>query len=83
MALQRPNGKKRPGHSLRNWRGTIPTLACIFRVVRLPEVGTRADIYLTEAVVYNRIKDAQSATGQWFAELLKENPWYKDVVPDV
>lgn len=34
-------------------------------------------------VVYNREKDKQSATGQWFAELLKKEPWYKDVVPDV
>lgn len=34
-------------------------------------------------IVYNREKDKQSATGQWFAELLKKEPWYKDVVPDV
>lgn len=34
-------------------------------------------------VVYNREKDKQSATGQWFAELLKKEPWYKDVVPNV
>lgn len=36
-----------------------------------------------DAVVYNRKKDAESAIGQWFAQLMKPNPWYKDVVPDV
>jgi hypothetical protein len=33
--------------------------------------------------VYNRRKDRDSATGQWMAELMKENPWYKDVLPNV
>jgi D-amino-acid oxidase len=48
-----------------------------------PRRDTGADINLPETVVYNRKKDAQSVTGQLWAELLKENPWYKDVVPDV
>ncbi|KAJ9259933.1 hypothetical protein DTO207G8_630 [Paecilomyces variotii] len=43
-----------------------------------PEAG----IHFQPTVVYNREKDKQSATGQWFAELLKKEPWYKDVVPD-
>lgn len=37
----------------------------------------------SDSVVYNREKDKQSATGQWFAELSKKDPWYKDVVPNV
>lgn len=32
--------------------------------------------------MYNRTKDAESATGAWFAELLRLDPWYKDVVPN-
>lgn len=34
-------------------------------------------------LIYNRKKDQESATGQWFSELVQPNPWYKDVVPDV
>lgn len=34
-------------------------------------------------IIYNRKKDQESATGQWFSELVQPNPWYKDVVPDV
>jgi D-amino-acid oxidase len=36
-----------------------------------------------ENVVYNREKDAQSATAQWFSGLLSSQPWFSDVVPDV
>ncbi len=36
----------------------------------------------TDAVIYNRKKDVGSATGEWFKELLKPDPWYKDLVPD-
>ncbi|KAL8796163.1 MAG: hypothetical protein Q9195_001496 [Heterodermia aff. obscurata] len=32
--------------------------------------------------VYNRSKDAKAATGDWLGELVKPDPWYKDVVPD-
>ena len=32
--------------------------------------------------MYNRTKDAESATGAWFAELLRLDPWYKDVLPN-
>lgn len=35
-----------------------------------------------EAVVYNREKDQKSTTGEWFAELVKVDPWFRDVVPD-
>jgi hypothetical protein len=38
---------------------------------------------MTENVVYNREKDAQSATAQWFSGLLSSKPWFSDVVPDV
>jgi hypothetical protein len=37
----------------------------------------------TETTVYNRKKDQESTTGKWFAELIKPNPWYNKVVPDV
>lgn len=44
----------------------------------LPEAG----VHFQDTVVYNRKKDTGSATGTWFAELLKTDPWYKDVVPN-
>ncbi|KAL2006233.1 hypothetical protein VTN00DRAFT_9887 [Thermoascus crustaceus] len=43
-----------------------------------PEAG----IHFQKTAVYNRKIDRLSATGQWFAELLRKDPWYKDVVPD-
>lgn len=39
-------------------------------------------MHFQDTVVYNREKDIGSATGTWFAELLKTNPWYQDVVPN-
>jgi hypothetical protein len=34
-------------------------------------------------LVFSREKDVNSATGQWFAELVQKDPWYKDVVDNV
>ena len=36
-----------------------------------------------ENAVYNREKDAKSITAEWFAELLKSDPWFKSTVPNV
>lgn len=36
-----------------------------------------------DSIIYNRKKDQQTPTGKWFSALVSENPWYKDVVPDV
>lgn len=36
-----------------------------------------------DSVIYRRAKDIGTATGNWFAELLKEDAWFKDVVPNV
>ncbi|KAL2221883.1 D-amino-acid oxidase [Thermoascus aurantiacus ATCC 26904] len=57
-------------------RDTWPVLEELAK--NYPEAG----IHFQKTVVYNREKDRLSATGQWFAELLKKDPWYKDVVPD-
>lgn len=35
-----------------------------------------------DTLVYNRKKDADNTTGQWFNELLSTDPWFKTVVPD-
>ncbi|PBP28144.1 FAD dependent oxidoreductase [Diplocarpon rosae] len=37
---------------------------------------------LAHAIVYNRNKDAQSTTGQWFNELLSTTPWFAAIVPN-
>ncbi|KAK5133706.1 hypothetical protein LTR08_007460 [Meristemomyces frigidus] len=52
-------------------RNTWPELARLAE--ELPEADT---------VVYRRAKDAGTATGDWFAELHKDNAWFKDVVPN-
>jgi D-amino-acid oxidase len=71
-----PVGK--PGSNLREFeRKTWPELERICRDV--PEAG----IHFQETVTYARKKDATSAVGQWFAELVKEDAWFKDVVPNV
>lgn len=36
-----------------------------------------------DVVIYNREKDKQSSTADWFNELLSREPWFKDVVSDV
>ncbi|TKA60996.1 hypothetical protein B0A49_09405, partial [Cryomyces minteri] len=35
-----------------------------------------------DTVVYRRAKDVGTATGDWFAELLREDAWFADVVPN-
>ena len=53
---------------------------------KVPELaGQRGKPYslIADNVVYNREKDAQSATAQWFSGLLSSEPWFSDVVPDV
>ena len=32
---------------------------------------------------YTRLKDVKGITGDWFAELLKREPWFKDTLPNV
>ncbi|KAJ9662413.1 D-amino acid oxidase [Coniosporium apollinis] len=49
---------------------------------RLAKDVIEAGVHFQDTVVYNRKKDVGSATGNWFAELLKTDPWYKDVVPN-
>lgn len=38
---------------------------------------------IVETMIYRRKKDIGSATGEWFAELLKEDAWFQEVVPNV
>ena len=57
-------------------RDTWPELARLAKDV--PDAG----IHFQDTVVYNRAKDVNTATGEWFAELLKTDAWFKDVVPN-
>ncbi|KAK3628328.1 D-amino acid oxidase [Elasticomyces elasticus] len=57
-------------------RATWPELARIAK--DLPEAG----VHFQETVIYRRAKDVGTATGDWFAELIKEDAWFKDVVPN-
>lgn len=43
------------------------------------------DLGLTsiECRILNRDKDAGTATSDWFAELMSDDPWWKDIVPNV
>ncbi|KAK4574708.1 D-amino acid oxidase [Recurvomyces mirabilis] len=57
-------------------RNTWPELARLAQ--DLPESG----IHFQDSVIYRRNKDTGTAVGDWFAELLKEDAWFKDVVPN-
>jgi D-amino-acid oxidase len=71
-----PVGK--PGSSLQSFEKA--TWAELDRICReIPEAG----IHYQDTVIYGRTKDAASATGQWFKELVREDAWFKDVVPNV
>jgi len=49
---------------------------------RLAKEVPEAGIHFQDAVIYNRNKDAEATTGQWFNELLSNDPWFKSVVPN-
>ena len=71
-----PVGK--PGTNLQKFeKETWPELDRICRE------HVEAGIHYQDTVIYGREKDANSATGQWFQELVKEDAWFKNVVPDV
>ena len=40
-----------------------------------------AGVHFQECQIHVRKKDAGSKTAEWFSELLKEDPWFGDVVP--
>lgn len=58
-------------------RNTWPELARL--AGKLPEAG----VHFQDTVIYRREKDKGSATADWFAELIKEDAWFRDVVPNV
>ena len=58
-------------------RNTWPELERIAR--DLPEAG----VHFQDTVIYRRAKDAGTDVANWFAELIKEDAWFKDVVPNV
>lgn len=67
-----------PGSSLQRFEKA--TWGELDRICReIPEAG----IHYQETVVYGRSKDAGTATGDWFKELVREDAWFKDVVPNV
>jgi D-amino-acid oxidase len=71
-----PVGK--PGTTLQRFEKA--TWAELDRICReVPEAG----IHYQEARVYNRKKDANTATGEWLHELVKEDAWFKDAAPNV
>lgn len=71
-----PVGKK--GSKLRAFeRATWPELDRICQ--ELPEAG----VHYQDCKVYGRKKDEGTAVGIWFQELMKEDPWFKDLMPEV
>lgn len=57
-------------------RNTWPELERLAR--DMPESG----IHFQDTYVYRRAKDANSPVADWFRELLREDAWFKDVVPN-
>lgn len=37
----------------------------------------------TDTVTYRRAKDQGTPTGEWMADLVSENPWFKELLPNV
>jgi D-amino-acid oxidase len=71
-----PVGK--PGSQLQKFEeATWPELDRICRHV--PEAG----IHYQKSVTLGRTKDAGSAIGEWFSELVKEDAWFAKTMPDV
>jgi hypothetical protein len=71
-----PVGK--PGSQLQKYEeATWPELNRICKHV--PEAG----IHYQNAVTLGRTKDAGSAVGEWFSELVKEDAWFSKTMPDV
>lgn len=58
-------------------RDTWPELARLAQ--DLPEAG----VHFQETVIYRRAKDADSPVGDWFRELIREDAWFREVVPNV
>ncbi|KAH8728664.1 FAD dependent oxidoreductase [Phaeosphaeriaceae sp. PMI808] len=70
-----PVGK--PGSSLQKFeKATWPELARLCR--ENPEAG----IHFQDSRIYSRKKDAGTATGEWLAELCKEDAWFKEAAPN-
>ncbi|CEJ53846.1 hypothetical protein PMG11_00186 [Penicillium brasilianum] len=68
-----PFGKKGSDHA--EWeRATWPALRDLAE--HQPESG----IHFQDITIHNRLKDQNTATGQWSAELTSANPWFKDFV---
>lgn len=42
-----------------------------------------ADAFCSDCLIYRREKDIGTASGEWFKELLRDDAWFKDVVPNV
>ncbi|SLM39478.1 d-amino-acid oxidase [Lasallia pustulata] len=57
-------------------RNTWPVLEDLAK--NHPEAG----IHFQHTELYVRNKDATTATAKWFNDLLKPEPWFKDMVPD-
>lgn len=45
----------------------------------------KSDLGRSDTVLYKREKDSRpsGAVGEWMRYLVENDPWYKDVVPDV
>lgn len=71
-----PVGKE--GSKLRAFeKASWPELDRLCREV--PEAG----VHYQDCMLYGRKKDEGTAVGTWFQELMKEDPWFKDLMPEV
>lgn len=54
-----------------------------FKVKRLLNINAYHHLCKAETVLVNREKDKGTSVGSWFVDLMRLDPWYKDVVPNV
>lgn len=57
-------------------RNTWPELEKLAR--DLPEAG----VHFQETFVYRRSKDVGTSVGEWTSELVREDAWFKDLLPN-
>ncbi|KAM3424069.1 hypothetical protein BST61_g11380 [Cercospora zeina] len=67
----------KPDTDIQSWeKATWPELERLARDV--PEAG----VHFQDAYVYRRAKDAGTPVAEWFKELVREDAWFRDVVPN-
>jgi hypothetical protein len=81
-----PSGSGLPGQRCGIWRRINRNRVFTSKVcytVHKPDLGSFGSKDSLDITIQNRLKDQNTVTGQWSAELTSANPWFKDFVLNV